>query len=664
MGTSSSSLNELQDNEYLQLFSGKEPITPNDPFWNQLLSFTFVPPHTCADCRLLEDSTRPMLDALLKNNIQTGNLASLVHVFLLHSAELKASVLCENRVFVWQTYNALFILRCVLKYFIETLSEDGTLKQLQATAPSKAGHPKSLIESDKILETLINSLFEIIVDVELENITYAITVEAVNTLLVLLSVQMFSTRSAQLSVVYKTVMQGKCCIHSFLLVKTLVQHFINQEKCPHCINNAMQGGGIISGLASGLWNVLTLGFGRNASHSGESYKTVLANQSLLLLLALVNHCTNEKEVTNPYREALFSFHNVQEPAPDAAIDTIPAFKLDYSKLYSTLCETLKDDQTTLLLYLLLHRNPNFRLFVTSCGHIELLVLPILKILYDAPEKSSHLIYMALIVLLILSEDEQFDKHVHDVKLKNITWYAERTLSEISLGGLIVVVLIRIIQYNMTRMHDKYLHTNCLAALANMSAYLHDLHPYVCQKFVSLLENMAKRQMRITNQLRTSSGQNSDDDMSPSDLMQDLSVLDEVVRMLLEILNSCLTTQLRNNVNLLYTILYKRQVFDSFRSHPTFQDIMQNIDSVLTFFSQHLESVDQNLSVVEVSQIISAVCSQWPKDKLKKFPELKFKYVEEGQPEDFFIPYLWSLVFHASDIYWNSKNILIFKPRCP
>ena len=29
--------------------------------------------------------------------------------------------------------------------------------------------------------------------------------------------------------------------------------------------------------------------------------------------------------------------------------------------------------------------------------------------------------------------------------------------------------------------DKYLHTNCLAALANMSSKFVNLHPYVCQR---------------------------------------------------------------------------------------------------------------------------------------------------------------------------------------
>lgn len=64
-------------------------------------------------------------------------------------------------------------------------------------------------------------------------------------------------------------------------------------------------------------------------------------------------------------------------------------------------------------------------------------------------------------------------------LKNISWYTERTIAEISLGGLLILVIIRTIQYNMLRMRDKYLHTNCLAALANMSS----------ECFFDLIENV-------------------------------------------------------------------------------------------------------------------------------------------------------------------------------
>ncbi len=45
--------------------------------------------------------------------------------------------------------------------------------------------------------------------------------------------------------------------------------------------------------------------------------------------------------------------------------------------------------------------------------------------------------------------------------------------------------------------------------------------------------------------------------------------------------------------------------------------------------------------------------------LQKFPELKFKYVEEEQPEEFFVPYVWSLVYHSSNLYFNPSRIQLF-----
>lgn len=47
------------------------------------------------------------------------------------------------------------------------------------------------------------------------------------------------------------------------------------------------------------------------------------------------------------------------------------------------------------------------------------------------------------------------------------------------------------------------------------------------------------------------------------------------------------------------------------------------------------------------------------DDFQKFPDLKFKYVEEESPEEFFIPYVWSLVYHASNMYFNASRILLF-----
>jgi hypothetical protein len=52
------------------------------------------------------------------------------------------------------------------------------------------------------------------------------------------------------------------------------------------------------------------------------------------------------------------------------------------------------------------------------------------------------------------------------------------------------------------MRDKYLHTNCLAALANMSSKFNNLHPYVCQRINSLFNLLAKKRAKMIVAINT------------------------------------------------------------------------------------------------------------------------------------------------------------------
>lgn len=47
-------------------------------------------------------------------------------------------------------------------------------------------------------------------------------------------------------------------------------------------------------------------------------------------------------------------------------------------------------------------------------HSSSQVLPILDILYHVEERNSHHVYMALIILLILTEDDAFNRSIHEV----------------------------------------------------------------------------------------------------------------------------------------------------------------------------------------------------------------------------------------------------------
>ncbi|XP_029371408.1 dymeclin [Echeneis naucrates] len=664
MGANTSQVSDLSDNPNLRALVGTESISENDPFWNQLISFTFISPTCSGDSKLLEEIVIPLAKLLIENNPRTGNFCALVRIFLGRTKELKISTECQDQLFIWQAHNTLFMIRCLIKVFIREMSEEELRLQFsyQERAPGSCGETGS----EDLLEELLSNLVHLIVEVPLLDITYSILFEAVTTLLIVFSYQLFHKDILRDGIMYQHMMKGKCLCLTSRLVKTLLYNFIRQEKCPppaaHIFEPKAEGGllyGLASGVASGLWSVFTLGgAGIKAGIDQEPNPLPLSNQSLLLLLVLAN-LTDGPGWPNAYRQAITCFRNTQDTSA-LLMEQPHTFQINFNSLYTALCEQQRSDQATLLLYTLLHQNPNMRTYILSRTDMDNLVLPILEILYHVEERNSHHVYMALIILLILTEDDAFNRSIHEVVLKNVTWYTERSLTEISLGSLLILVVIRTIQFNMTRTRDKYLHTNCLAALANMSAQFRCLHQYAAQRIISLFALLSKKHNKVLEQATQSLRGRQGDNTALPDYAQDLNVIEEVICMMLEIINSCLCNSLHHNPNLVYALLYKRELFEQFRMHPSFQDIMQNLDTVIGFFSQRLEQAGSDLSVERVQEVIMKGAQALPKDRLKKFPELKFKYVEEDQPEDFFIPYVWSLVFNSGvGIHWNPQGIELF-----
>ncbi|EDL09496.1 dymeclin, isoform CRA_b [Mus musculus] len=315
MGSNSSKISDLPKNEYLKKLSGPESISENDPFWNQLFSFSFPAPTSSSELKLLEEATISVCKSLVENNPRTGNLAALTKVFLSRTRELRLSAECQNHIFIWQTHNALFIICCLLKVFIRELSEEEL--QLHFTYEEKSPGSYSS-DSEDLLEELLCSLVQLITDTPLLDITYEIAVEAISAMVVFLSCQLFHKEVLRQSISHKYLMQGPCLPYTSKLVKTLLYNFIRQEKPPppgtHVFPQQSDGGGLLYGLASGvatgLWTVFTLGGAGSKAAASPELTSPLANQSLLLLLVLVN-LTDAPDIPNPYRQAVSSFKNTQ-----------------------------------------------------------------------------------------------------------------------------------------------------------------------------------------------------------------------------------------------------------------------------------------------------------------------------------------------------------------
>ncbi|CAF4061402.1 unnamed protein product [Rotaria magnacalcarata] len=660
MGAQYSSLSDIKTNEYVSRFISEEAISTNDPFWNQFLSFSQQSPFTSTYSKLLDESCLIHLQQFVLNNPKTKNYGTLIEVFIRFANIIHDD--CKNYIVLSQTHNALFILRLITKYFIEIDCEQNLYPHFlpQDTSPERLS----------LMTLFVDTLFRITITQPVESDSYSLHLEVLNTLLSLLSIQMCAKEDVLISAIYSIFMHRLDPLLISEFTRTLLEHFIKQTESPSWLSadsfdrSKNDSGGLFKigqSVASSLWSVVTLGMGSSATPAVaeatvtaiDSTNTLrnhhLANQSIHLLLIL----------------------NTPTNLPDS--EPLPWFSIDYHSLYDVLCQTVHTDQSTILLYMLLHRNQHFKAYVISRTNIDQIVLPILRVIYTATERNSHHIYMSLIILLILTEDDYFNRTVHDIKLKKLSWYTERSINDVTLGGLLISIVLRTIQYNIARMRDKYLHTNCLATLANMSSQFQNLHTYITQRIISLFNSLSRKHSKILDAIQQQSKQDNaasvtvltnniqsvaSNDESFNENIQDLSIIEDVMRMILEIINSCLTHTLRYNVNLIYALLYNREIFDYYRTHPSFQDILQNIDTVITFFAEKVDQLQQR-SAEYIKETLEINVKQFPLDRLKKFPDLKFKYVEEEQPEDFFVPYVWSLVHKSCNFHWSSESALMF-----
>lgn len=79
--------------------------------------------------------------------------------------------------------------------------------------------------------------------------TYVVHLEAINCLLVLLSVQLFSQTAAEYSAVYRIAMHAHSSRHAPAVICTLLHNFIQQEHAPPGLLTQQPGGSIVFSIA-------------------------------------------------------------------------------------------------------------------------------------------------------------------------------------------------------------------------------------------------------------------------------------------------------------------------------------------------------------------------------------------------------------------------------
>ncbi|KAI9026284.1 Dymeclin [Hyaloraphidium curvatum] len=360
-------------------------------------------------------------------------------------------------------------------------------------------------------------------------------------------------------------------------------------------------------------------FGSPSAALDPQAAAALGERAIILLLILAFQQKDE-ESPNPFRDELASWA-VDEEAPS------------FVEVYSVLCRAIEsNEETSLLLYLLLYLNEQFRSFLLSTSEPEALLLPLAKTLYSTISLNpsySHL-YMLLIILLLFSQDDVFAGRCYQITIQPPLWLKERpAFKTLSLGDFLVLVLMKILLTNLSSGRDLFFHSNCVAALANFARLSVNMHPYVAQKLVGLIETVGRRWGRA-------------EESAP-----EKAIYEDLLSVLLEIINAVLATNLHQNRDLVHAVLLRHELFLQYRSHPRLADLVDNISIVSKYFMAKVDDATLKItSAGEVLALIDAWSKQWSPRTLKAFPELRFQYEAKAESSAFCLPYVWSLAYRV------------------
>jgi len=636
-------------------------------YWYTLLALSKFPPAgTVQEAIDLDLSTMDACIDITMNNPKTGNFNTLL-LYLLSQLRFMRHMAYDQECAI-EVYNTLFLVRVFTKHFIDNLNklqlhEQFEMDRLAESAPS---HSKSsskrldidpqIIDDKKLrAEMLLEELFHVVIyaDTSTQQ-NYEFYNETINLLIVLFSTQLNKSPEDFTSGNYfLDIVMSRLNYFGRGVMTRLISNFIQQVEPPAA------NGGVLFNAYSYLFTAKKAADGRSSQ---------LARKSAMLSLLLSNQINLRS--CNAFRASLQSLLDTNVSASTEVLDvlttTTEISQVSFRELYAVICMSVSDDETSLFLYLLLIQNHSFRTYVLSRTDPETLLLPLLKIVYDAstPDTKPNYsqLYILLVIILLFSQDAEYNDVIQRILIPTPAWFTERVLKSVTIGGLCILVLVRTISSNLAVHRDVYFHTNCLAALGNMSMRISNMQSCVAQRFVTLFEGVSRRYLKLQKNVRTLSMEDMTDETHDADT----KVYEDIVRLLLEIINSVLSNTLQHNSQLIYALLHKKDMFEAYKNDVKFGGLIENIDTVIGYFHGKVSALGEELpSTEQVLATIEQASRSWSSNaRIKSFPELKFVYEEEKEYALFFLPYIWSLVHKHALIYWSEETVRLWADYDP
>ncbi|KAH0905552.1 hypothetical protein HID58_037379 [Brassica napus] len=680
--------------EYLiSTFVGEKSFPLAFDYWNKLLELPL-------SSRWPSDRVPQACELFGRSNGYTRHLAKLlIHLswclqeLLQDSDDDQASSIYKRAV------NATYISSVFLKHLIENGKSD-SLEELHLSLDDSEPVPHGFVMDQDIQNFVKHSVLSFIGLTEVSPNSYVLHQELLNFMIVAMSTQLLSgpspgPRDAN-PFIDAAISQEKSLV--CLAVRRLLLNYISRT--PPSGKTYMYSDGdspcILERVGSAAGRCLfsylltifycatfvLLPLNYLVNNSGDGSKHPLAEFSLHVLLIFTNYhrpIMSDESLTdksddsatsesvskghafssgNIFSKALTNARDVEFDRSDVEGNAYPGphVRIPFASLFDTLGMCLADEGAVLLLYSLLQRNSDFKEYVLVRTDLDTMLMSILETLYNASKStSSNQIYMMLIVLLILSQDSSFNSSIHKMILPSVPWYKEHLLHQTSLGSLMVIILIRTVQHNLFKLRPYKSVIKLIVRLGMCIFRLHALQPWLTwHPMPIILVHMPRRGLSaFSTCFLESEKQRSikislagEGDGVSEDLAAELQIFTDFLRLVLDILNAILTYALPRNPEIVYAVMHRQEVFQPFKNHQRFHELVENIYTVLDFFNNRMDSQrsDREWPVQKVLEFIIDSCRFWRGEGMKMFTQLHFSYEQESHPEEFFIPYVWQLAF--------------------
>lgn len=397
-----------------------------------------------------------------------------------------------------------------------------------------------------------------------------------------------------------------------------------------------------------------------------------------------------------------------------------ALSINFESLFGSFGRTLHTEPSQLVLYTLLQSSPAFAASASVTADRDALVMPLLRTLYFAstmahqqktskgrsasmvdgeppttsPNYKQHFrsqsqLYVILILLLIFSQDQSFAPDAfRRVVVPRVLWYRERQLRDVNLGSVLLLTTLRAITFNLHRLKDPFLLSNCCAVLLNISPHVCGLHSYAAMRLASVTVSCMKRYV-------VECGKNSGKPAEEGDVLSSLGMYGETCRTLLQLLKHGVRARVvSRNLHLVYALVYlQRDFYDimAARASPFKAPEMATIMQIISCADKAIQedgnarTADETMSILEKTvdklKAVTKPAATQPggpglRERSNSFDSLAsdastitdagsdftFTYEEEQDPEIFFVPYIYEVIvctISASSIEWNKSSIRVF-----